>query len=119
MCAMELRFAALLLLQTQRRFPACALETGIIAFALGAESIDSLKVEAVAVNGKSVVVRKRQIFGAAPFFSAVVPVFVITGANTGFGLTEGTAVFLTQSAVSIVGFAIAVHCEARLADGSA
>ena len=44
---------------------------------------------------------------------------MVTGALPGFGSAKRAAVFLAQTAVAIGGFAILVHCETGLADGSA
>ena len=100
-------------------FPPGALEAGVIPLTFRAKSIDALETQALTVNGEAVVVGKGLVLGTAAVFLAVVPVFVVTGALTGFGLAEGAAVFLAQPAVAVGGFSIPVHCEAGLADGRA
>ena len=96
-------------------FLTCGFEAGIVTLALCTQGVCPLETEAAAVNGKSVVCWNGLILGAAPFFLAVVPVFVVTRANTGLGLTEGAAVFLAGT--PIVGrFAVLVHGEPGLAD---
>ena len=91
-------------------------ETGVIPFALGSQSVDTLKTQAVAVNGKPIIVGNGLVFGTTPVFLAVVPVFVIAGTLARFGLAEGTAEFLAQAAVTIGCFAILVHGKAGVAD---
>ena len=96
-------------------FLTCGFEAGIVTLALCTQGVCPLETEAAAVNGKSVIVWNGLIFRAAPFFLAVVPVFVVTRANTGLGLAEGAAVFLAGT--PIVGrFAVLVHGEPGLAD---
>ena len=96
-------------------FLTCGFEAGIVTLTLCTQGVCPLETEAAAVNGKSVIVWNGLILGAAPFFLAVVPVFVVTGANTGLGLAEGAAVFLAGT--PIVGrFAVLVHGEPGLAD---
>lgn len=51
-------------------------------------------MQAFPVNGKSVVCWNGLILGTATVLLAVIPVLVVAGANTGFGLAEGAAVFL-------------------------
>ena len=96
-------------------FLTCGFEAGIVTLTLCTQGVCSLETEAAAVNGKSVIVWNGLILGAAPFFLAVVPVFVVAGANAGLGLAEGAAVFLAGT--PIVGrFAVLVHGEPGLAD---
>ena len=96
-------------------FLTCGFEAGIVTLTLCTQGGCSLETEAAAVNGKSVIVWNGLIFRAAPVFLAVVPVFVVAGANTGLGLTERAAVFLAGT--PIVGrFAVLVHGEPGLAD---
>ena len=72
-------------------------------------------METAAVNGKPVVCGNSLVLGTASVLLAVVPVFVVTRANTGFGLAEGAAVFLAGT--SIVGvLAALVHGKTSLAD---
>ena len=96
-------------------FLICGFEAGIVTLTLCPQGVCPFKVETAAVNGKSVVIGNGFIFRAAPVFLAVVPVFVVTRANTGLGLAERAAVFLAGT--PIVGrFAVLVHGEPGLAD---
>ncbi len=92
-----------------------SLKAGVVAFTFRAQGISPLEKGAVPVNGKSVVIGDRLVFGTAPVFLAVVPVFVVTGTDTGFGLPEGTAEFLAGASV-IRGFAVLVHGKTRIAN---
>ena len=96
-------------------FLTCGFEAGIVTLALCTQGVCSLETEAATVNGKSVVCWNALILGAASVLLAVVPVFVVTRANTGLGLTEGEAVFLAGTPI-IGGFAVLVHGEPGLAD---
>ena len=96
-------------------FLTCGFEAGIVTLTLCTQGVCPLETEAAAVNGKSVVVWNGLILGAAPFFLAVVPVFVVTRANTGLGLAERAAVFLAGTPI-VGGFAVLVHGEPGLAD---
>ena len=91
-------------------FLTCGFETGIVALTLRPQGVCSLKIEAAAVNGKSVVIGNGFIFRAAPVFLAVVPVFVVTRANTGLGLAERAAEFLPGTII-VGGFAVLVHSQ--------
>ena len=82
------------------------LKAGIVTLTLCTQGIDTLKTQAFPVNGKSVVCWNGLILGAASVLLAVVPVFVVTGANTGFGLAEGAAIFLPDTPSAIGGLAI-------------
>ena len=96
-------------------FLTCGFETGIVSFALCTQGIDTLKTQAFPVNGKSVIVWNGLVFRAASVLLPIVPVLVVAGANTGFGLTEGAAVFLAGT--PIVGrLSVLAHGEACLAD---
>ena len=70
------------------------LETGVVAFGFASEGIDFLERDTLAVNRKSVIVGNGNIFCTAFVFLTVVPIFMVTGAGEGFGLSERTAVFL-------------------------
>ena len=96
-------------------FLTCGFEAGIVALTLCPQGIRPLEIETAAVNGKSVIVWNGLILGAAPVLLAVVPVFVVTRANTGLGLAERTAEFLAGTPI-VGGFAVLVHGEACLAD---
>lgn len=91
------------------------LKAGIITLTLRPQGVSPFKTETAAVNGKSVIVWNGLILGAAPVLLAVVPVFVVTRANTGFGLAEGAAVFLAGTPI-VGGLAILVHCQPSLTD---
>ena len=96
-------------------FLTCGFEAGIVTLALCTQGVCSLETEAATVNGKSVVIRNGLVFRVAPVFLAVVPVFVVAGANTGLGLTERAAVFLAGTII-VGGLAILVHSQPGLAD---
>ena len=96
-------------------FLTCGFETGIVTLTLCTQGVCSLETEAATVNGKSVVIGNSFIFRAAPVFLPVIPVLVIAGANTGFGLAEWAAVFLAGTII-VGGLAILVHGEPGLAD---
>ena len=96
-------------------FLTCGFETRIVTLALCTQGVCSLETEAATVNGKSVIVWNGLIFRAAPVFLAVVPVFVVAGANTGLGLAERAAVFLAGTPI-VGGFAIFVHGQPGRAD---
>ena len=96
-------------------FLTCGFETRIVTLTLCTQGVCPLETEAAAVNGKSVIVWNGLIFRAAPVFLAVVPVFVVTRANTGLGLAEGAAVFLPGTMI-VGGFAVLVHSQPGRAD---
>ena len=96
-------------------FLTCGFEARIVTLTLCTQGVCSLETEAATVNGKSVVIGNGFIFGAAPVFLAVVPVFVVAGANTGFGLTEWAAEFLPGTII-VGGFAIFVHSQSSITD---
>ena len=97
-------------------FLTCGFEARIVTLALCTQGVCSLETEAATVNGKSVVIGNGFIFRAASVFLAVVPVFVVTRANTGFGLTEWAAEFLPDSPFAIGGLTILVHSQPGLTD---
>ena len=96
-------------------FLTCGFEARIVTLALCTQGVCSLETEAATVNGKSVVIGNGFIFRAAPVFLAVVPVFVVTRANTGLGLAERAAVFLAGTMI-VGGFAVLVHSQPGRAD---
>ena len=98
-----------------RPFLTCGFEAGIVTLTLRPQGIRPLEIETAAVNGKPVVIGNGLIFRTAPVFLAVVPVFVVTRANTGLGLAERAAVFLAGTPI-VGGFAVLVHGEPGLAD---
>lgn len=107
-------FGAVAVVDPQAFLPG-AFESGIIPFALRAESIDALKAQTITVNGEAVVVGDGFVPGTASVFLTVVPVFMLTGTLACFGLAERAAIFLTSSAV-IRGFAVLVHGKPGLTD---
>ena len=96
-------------------FLTCGFEARIVTLALCTQGVCPLETEAAAVNGKSVIIWNGLIFRAAPVFLAVVPVFVVTRANTGLGLAERAAVFLAGTPI-VGGFAVLVHSQPGRAD---
>ena len=96
-------------------FLTCGFEAGLVTLTLCTQGGCSLETEAAAVNGKPVIVWNGLVFRAASVLLPIVPVLVVAGANTGFGLTEGAAVFLAGTPI-IGGFAVLVHGEPGLAD---
>ena len=96
-------------------FLPCGFETGVVAFALGAQRIDTLEAEALAVNGKAIVIGYGFVLGAAAVLFAVVPIPVIAGTDTGLGLAEGAAELLSGT-TSVGCFSVLVHGEASLAE---
>ena len=96
-------------------FLTCGFEAGIVTLALCTQGVCSLETEAATVNGKSVVIGNGLIFRAAPVLLAVVPILVVTRANTSLGLAERAAVFLAGTPI-VGGFAVLVHGEPGLAD---
>ena len=96
-------------------FLTCGFEAGIVALALCTQGVYPLETEAATVNGKSVVIGNGFIFRTAPVFLPVIPVLVVTRANTGLGLAERAAVFLAGTPI-VGGFAILVHSQPGLAD---
>ena len=87
------------------------LKAGIVTLTLCTQGVCSLETEAATVNGKSVVIGNDFIFRAAPVFLPIVPVFVVTGANTSLGLAEGAAEFLPGTII-VGGFAIQIKLPA-------
>ena len=96
-------------------FLTCGFEAGIVTLALCTQGVCSLETEAATVNGKSVVIGNGFIFRAAPVLLAVVPILVVTRANTGLGLAERAAVFLAGTPI-VGGFAVLVHRQPGRAD---
>ena len=89
-------------------FLTCGFETRIVTFTLRPQGVSPFKVETAAVNGKPVIIGNGLVFCAAPVFLAVVPVFVVAGANTGLGLAERAAVFLAGTPI-VGGLSVLVH----------
>ena len=95
-----------------------SLETGIVRLTLGTQRIDGFERDRSAVNGKAVVVRNGDVFGAATVFLAVVPAFVITGTDGigRMGTLKGTAKLLTGASM-FREFTIPMHGKTGIADG--
>ena len=96
-------------------FLTCGFEAGIVTLTLRPQGVSPLKTQAFPVNGKSVVCWNGLILGTTLVFLAVVPVFVVAGANTGLGLAERAAVFLAGTPI-VGGLAILVHSQPGRAD---
>lgn len=96
-------------------FLTCGFEAGIVTLTLCPQGVSPFKVEAAAVNGKSVVCWNGLIFRAAPVLLAVVPVLVVAGTFAGFGLTERAAVFLPGTII-VGGLSVLAHGKACFAD---
>ena len=96
-------------------FLTCGFETGIVTLTLRPQGVSPLEIETAAVNGKSVIVWNGLVFRAAPVFLPVVPVLVVTGANTSLRLAEWAAVFLPGTII-VGGLAILVHSQPGRAD---
>ena len=90
-------------------------EAGIVTLALCMKRIDAFETEAVPVNRKPVIIRDSLVFGAAPVFLAVVPVFVAARAFAGVGVSEVAAVFLPQTAFASR-FTVLLHGKAGVTD---
>lgn len=75
----------------------CVEISSIVTLTFCTQSIDTLKTQAFPVNGKSVVCWNGLILGTATVLLAVIPVIVIAGANTGFGLAEGGSSISAES----------------------
>lgn len=97
-------------------FLTCGFETGIVTLTLCTQGVDTLKTQAFPVNGKSVVCWNGLILGAAPVFLPIVPILVVTRANTGLRLAERAAVFLPNPPSAIGGLAIFVHSQSGRAE---
>ena len=91
------------------------LKAGIVTLTLCTQGVCSLETEAAAVNGKPVIRGDDPVFNATPVFLPVVPVLVVAGANTGFGLTEWAAEFLPGTII-VGGFAIFMHSQSSITD---
>ena len=96
-------------------FLTCGFEARIVTLTLRPQGVSPFKRKAAAVNGKPVVIRNGLVFRTASVFLAIVPVFVVTRANTDFGLTERAAVFLAGTPI-VSCFAVLVHSQPSRAD---
>ena len=91
------------------------LKAGIVTLTLCTQGVCSLETEAAAVNVKPVIRGDDPVFNATPVFLPVIPVFVVTRTNIGFGLTEWAAVFLAGTPI-VCRLSVLSHGEACLAD---
>ena len=91
------------------------LKAGIVTLTLCTQGVCSLETEAAAVNGKPVIRGDDPVFNATSVFLPVIPVFVVTRANAGFGLTEWAAEFLPGTII-VGGFATFVHSQSSITD---
>ena len=96
-------------------FLTCGFEAGIVTLTLCTQGVCPLETEAAAVNGKPVIRGDDPVFNATPVFLPVIPVFVVTRANTGLGLAEWAAEFLPGTII-VGGFAIFVHSQSSITD---
>lgn len=95
----------------------CVEISSIVTLTFCTQSIDTLKTQAFPVNGKSVVCWNGLILGTATVLLAVIPVIVIAGANTGFGLAEGGSGISAESPPSAIGgLAIFAYGETSFSD---
>ena len=94
---------------------ACGFEAGIVALTFSPQGVSPPEIETAAVNREPVIVWNSLVFRAAPVFLPVVPILVVTRANTALGLAEGAAVFLAGT--PIVGrLSVLVHGKPGCAD---
>ena len=93
-------------------FLSSGLETGVIAFAFGAQGVHGLEADAGAIDGQAVIIWDGDVLGTAPVLFAIVPVFVVTWTGGGFGQFEWAGEFL-PNATPVKGLHIVVHSKAR------
>ncbi len=93
-------------------------ETGVIAFAFGAQGVDAFETQTVSVDGKAVIRRNGFVLDTTLVFSAIIPFWVVTGTGTGLGVTERAAVFLPDSVV-VKGSSILAHGKTGITNGCA
>ena len=86
--------------------PGSFFESGVVAFTFCTQGVGSFEAQTLSVNGAPVIRRNGLIFGAAPVFLPVVPIFVVTRTDGCLGLPEGTAEFLSEPTMSIRSFSI-------------
>lgn len=91
------------------------LKAGIVTLTLGAQGVGAFETQTFPVNGKSVIIGNSLVFGAAPVFLAIIPVFVVTRTTPALGVPERAAEFLSGTPI-VPGFAVLVHSEPGLAD---
>lgn len=85
-CSVSNRIQILYSIKTvnPKSFLPCLLKTRVITLGFSSESINLLKGNTLAVNGKPVIIGKSNIFCTAAAFLAFVPIFVIARANSRF-----------------------------------
>ena len=100
-------------------FLASFFESGIVAFTFCTQGVGSFEAQTLSVNGAPVIRRNGLVFGAAPVFLSVVPIFVVTRTDGCLRLPEGTAEFLSEPTMSIRSFSILAHRQPSFANGIA
>ena len=96
-----------------------SLKSGIVPFAFRSQGVDRLKSNRIPLDGKSVIVRERDIFRTACSFGTLAETIVVAGTVVQMrSALVGTAVFLSCSAV-VGEFAVPVHCQSCFTNGSA
>ncbi len=94
-----------------------SLKAGVVSLAFGTQGICALEVRTFPVNGKTVVRGNRFVLGAALMLLVVIPVFVVAGASSRFGLPERAAEFLADAVfVSVKNLSIFSHGKTSIAD---
>ena len=92
-------------------FLASFFESGVVAFTFCTQGVGSFEAQTLRRNGL--------VFGAAPVFLSVVPIFVVTRTDGCLRLPEGTAEFLSEPTMSIRSFSILAHRQPSFANGIA
>ena len=85
-------------------FLASFFESGIVAFTFCTQGVGSFEAQTISVNGAPVIRRNGLVFGSAPIFLSVVPIFGVTRTDGCLRLPEGTAEFLSEPTMSIRSF---------------
>ena len=91
-------------------------EAGIVTLTFRAEGISAFKIFTVPVNGKSQVIRKRDIFGTVTVFPAVIKIFVPSGTICTRVVLQRTAEFWA-CASAVRKFAVFPHDKSGITDG--
>lgn len=99
----------------QQAFLPCLLKSRIATLSFGAQSIEFLERNAVTVNGKPVIIGKRDITWYSHDISCHCSSFLITRTGNTFGAFQRTAVLLTSSVV-VGEFFILVHSNRPFAN---
>ena len=98
-----------------KSFLTCLFETCVVTLGFSSERVDFLERNTFTFNGKSVIIRKSNIFGTATIFLSIVPTLVIARTEGCFRSSVRSAVFLTSSAI-IGKFSVIVHSKTCFAD---